>query len=89
MESHCGLVILDELVEFFSIAYIQLTKTKEPFVNIHGMLVAYGRGFQEIIGIFLSLGLRNILLDIFIKSNSLVQIYGLELVEIYIIINLS
>lgn len=52
------------------------------------MLVADSRGFQEIIGVFFSLSLRDVLLYVFVKPDSLVEVDGLEIVEIDVIVDL-
>lgn len=64
---------------------MQFRKTEQPFVNVDWMFVAYGCSFEEIIGIFLCFGLSDVLLDVFVESDGLVQIYCFLVIEIDII----
>lgn len=51
------------------------------------MLVADGGRFEEVIGILFSLGLGDVLLDVLVKTHRLVQVDGLEVVEIDVVVD--
>lgn len=85
LSSHSSFVIINEFLELNFIREVQFGKAKKPFVNVHRMLVTDGRSLQEIISVFLSFGLSNVFLDIFVKSHCLMQIDGLLIIKVNIV----
>jgi len=53
------------------------------------MLVANCSTFQEIIGILFSFSFRNVLLNVFVKSDCFMQVNCFQIIEIYIVVDLS
>lgn len=49
------------------------------------MLVADGGRLQEIVGVFFRLGLSDVLLDVFVEPDCLVEVDGLQVIEIDVV----
>ena len=85
LQPHCCLVVVHKLVELVLVTDVQFTETEDPLIDVDGVLVADGRRLQEVIGILLSLGLSDVLIDVFVESDCLVQVDGLQIVEVDVV----
>ncbi len=89
MEGDSCFIVLNKFVKFISITNVKFTETKDPFIDIYWVFIAYSCWFKKIISIFFSFCLWDIFLDIFIKPNSFVKIDCLQVIEIDIIVYFS
>ena len=67
-----SLVIINKLLKLVFVCVMQFSKAEKPLVYVHGVFVANGCRFQEIICIFFCFGFWNVFLDVFVKPDCFV-----------------
>lgn len=82
---HRCLIVLQKFVELIGVTDIEFAETEKPLIDVYRVLVTDGGRFKEIVGIFLCLGLCDVLLDVFVEPDCLVEVDGFEVVEIDIV----
>lgn len=80
-----SLIVINEFLELILIGIMQFSKAKEPLIDVDWSLVTDCCYFDEIICIFFSFWLWDVVLYVFIESDSLMQINSFLFIEVNII----